>query len=72
MGLGEKDKRQAGYSRSGERWVERAEAKVFANRDLYKIFLITTTTINHKTFLKSVTQVIQALRKLSGHTLYIY
>jgi hypothetical protein len=26
---------------SGERWVERAEAKVLANRERYKNFLIT-------------------------------
>jgi hypothetical protein len=37
----EKDKRRAGYGESGERWVERAEAKIFANRKRYKIFLIT-------------------------------
>jgi hypothetical protein len=40
-GYGEKDKRGAGYGESGERWVERAEAKEFANRDRYKNFLIT-------------------------------
>jgi hypothetical protein len=41
MGSGEKDKLRTGYSESGERWVERAEAKVFANRERYKNFLIT-------------------------------
>jgi hypothetical protein len=41
MGSGEKDKRRAGYDESGERWVERSEAKVFANRERYKNFIIT-------------------------------
>jgi hypothetical protein len=36
-----KDKWQAGYGGPGERWVEKAEAKVFANRGRYKNFLIT-------------------------------
>jgi hypothetical protein len=34
-------KRRAGYGESGERWAERAEAKVFANREHYKNFFIT-------------------------------
>jgi hypothetical protein len=41
MGSGEKAKWRAGYGESGERWVERPEAKVFANRERYKKFLIT-------------------------------
>jgi hypothetical protein len=41
MGSGEKDKRWAGYGESGERWVERSEAKVFAKRERYKNVFIT-------------------------------
>jgi hypothetical protein len=36
MGKGEKEKRRIGYGESGERWVQRTEAKVFANREGYK------------------------------------
>ncbi len=54
MWSGEKDKRRIGYGVSGERWVERAEAKVFAKRERYK----------------KLAQVIHAFRKLSGHTPY--
>jgi hypothetical protein len=36
MGQGEKDKQRTGYGESGERWVQRAEAKVFAKRERYK------------------------------------
>ncbi len=41
MGSGEKDKRRISYGESGERWVEKAEAKVFAKRERYKKRLIT-------------------------------
>jgi hypothetical protein len=40
MGSGEKDKLQAAYGKSGERWAEKPEAKVFANRERYKKRLI--------------------------------
>jgi hypothetical protein len=36
---GEKDKQQTCFSQSGERWVERAETKVFAKRTLEKTFI---------------------------------
>jgi hypothetical protein len=36
-----RERQRAGYGKSGERWVERAEAKVFANRERYKNFLFT-------------------------------
>jgi hypothetical protein len=65
MGSGEKDKRRAGYSESGERWVERPEAKVFAKRECYK------KRFYHASSPKSVAQVIHAFRKSSGHTPYI-
>jgi hypothetical protein len=42
--------------------VERAEAKVFANREPYK------KLFNHATSPKSLAQVIHAFWKLSGHT----
>jgi hypothetical protein len=29
-------KRETGYGKSGERWVERARGKVFQNRECYK------------------------------------
>jgi hypothetical protein len=62
MGSGEKDKRRIGYGESGERWVERAEAEVFAKRERFKKLVI------HATSPKSLAQVIHAFRKLSGHT----
>jgi hypothetical protein len=34
MGSGEKDQQRIGYGESGEKWVERAKAKVFAKRAL--------------------------------------
>jgi hypothetical protein len=65
MGSGEKDKRRIGYGESGEKWVERAEAKVFAKRERYK------KLINHATSPKSLEQVIHTFRKLLGHTPYV-
>jgi hypothetical protein len=44
MGQGEKDKQWAGYGESGERWVKRPEAKVFANRERYKTLFDHTTS----------------------------
>jgi hypothetical protein len=64
MGSGEKDKRRIGYSESGERWMEKAEAKVFAKRERYK------KRFNHKTSPKSLRQVIHVFRKSSGRTSY--
>jgi hypothetical protein len=64
VGSGEKDKRRAGYGESGERWVERPEAKVFAKRERYK------KRFYHASSPKSVAQVIHAFRKSSGHTSY--
>jgi hypothetical protein len=66
MGSGEKDKRRIGYGKSGERWVERAEAKVFAKRERYK------KLFHHATSPKSLAQVMHAFRKLSGHTPYVF
>jgi hypothetical protein len=66
VGSGEKDKRRAGYGESGERWVERPEAKVFAKRERYK------KRLYHASSPKSVAQVIHAFRKSSGHTTYLY
>jgi hypothetical protein len=40
-GWGKERKINSGSATAGERWVERAEAKVFANREHYKNFLIT-------------------------------
>jgi ligand-binding SRPBCC domain-containing protein len=65
MGSGEKDKWRISYGESGERWVERTEAKVFANRERYKDFLIMQPSP------KSLRQVIHVFRKLSGRTSYI-
>ncbi len=62
----EKDKRRAGYGESGEICVERAEAKVFANRECYKNFFY------HATSPKSLRQIIHVFRKLSGQTPYIH
>jgi hypothetical protein len=39
-GYGEKDKQWAGFGESGERWMERAEAKVFAVEECNKKLLI--------------------------------
>jgi hypothetical protein len=55
MGSGEKDKRQASYGESGERWVERAEAKVFENKERYKNFLITPEIIGTHSVLPTTT-----------------
>jgi hypothetical protein len=65
VGSGEKDKRRAGYGESGERWVERPEAKVFAKRERYK------KRFYHASSPKSIAQVIHAFRKSSGHTPYM-
>jgi hypothetical protein len=65
VGSGEKDKRRAGYSKSGERWVERPEAKVFAKRERYKKRFITHPLFYHASSPKSVAQVIHAFRKSS-------
>jgi hypothetical protein len=65
MGLGEKDKLRISYGESGERWVERAEAKVFANRERYK------KAFYHAPSLKSVAPDINAFRKSCIHTPYI-
>jgi hypothetical protein len=65
-GVREKDKRRNGYGESGERWVERAEAKVFEKRERYK------KRFNHKTSPKSLAKVIHAFRKSCIHTPYMY
>jgi hypothetical protein len=64
-GVRREDKRRIGYGESGERWVQRAEAKVFANRERYN------KAFNHAPSLKSIAPDIKAFRKLCIHTLYV-
>jgi hypothetical protein len=59
-----KDKRRISYCESGKRWVQRAEAKVLANKKAL------VKTFNHTTSLKSVAPDIKAFRKSFIHTLY--
>jgi hypothetical protein len=63
-GYREKDKRRIGYGESGERWMKRPEAKVFANREHYK------KAFHHASSPESVAPDINAFRKSCIHTPY--
>jgi hypothetical protein len=64
-GLGEKDKQRTRYGESGERWSDRAETKVFENKECNK------NIFKHTTFPKHLAQDIHTFREPCIHTPYL-